>query len=896
MMQIGGMFGLLVFLAIAAPAGAQPSGGSVSGAVTASTGLPLPGVSVTLRNPADGSARVVETEIDGRYAFSRLPLQGTYEIQAALQGFATVVHSNVSLVENQRVTVDFTLYAATAEALVVTGRVATLEHQRSTVQQMIGDALVHSLPLASRDFLALTSLTAGFTGKADAPSPEGQIYWSNNVLVDGASHFSKWRGAARTFYAGYGLESVRDVQVLTSQFSAEYGEALATVTLAVTKSGTDTMRGSALLFAQHSVLNDIPAFTPTKPPSSSERFGGTLGGPIKIDRTHFFASYEGHVVRGSKIVTSPAASGARARNDQNEHLLFAKVDHKVSGRDMLTARYNGQWFDWHDEPGGLSLPGTGTSFTNNVHTLLVSDTGLISNRTLNQARFQFSRYTDIRRDLRPTLFISRSGYSIEGGNLGPYGLGANPEDTWEGADTLSYVSGSHSLKLGGGMKYVAAHTQAMKFGNGAYFFGGDPVLYPNPVMFVQAFAGSEAAATADPHSTAAFGFAQDDWTVRPRLTLNLGLRYDVEKISNVRHYGAPTDTNNLQPRIGAAWDAVPGRLVLRGGVGLYTQQHLLGYINMVELDAADGTTTLAIAPDSAFMPVFPSLVPASSAATLPPRDIRALDPTFRNPHSMQATIGAQYSLFGMVIGTDFVYLRGFDLMSLVDTNAPASISKRSTRTVAQADLTRPILPVSNGFRKIVALGNEGLSWYRALELKVERSVGQVQAVGSYTFAHANDMANDVVNDKLPEDSRNLSAEKGRADNDIRHNLSVGLSWEIPERHRWAKGVTLSAAGLFRSSRPYTITWGDDRFGTSQNDARPGGRNTAKGDTFQTLDLSLAKRFRAAGKNFEARAEAFDLLSTTNFDEYIGVLSSPYFGLPASAFPRRVIQLAAIVRF
>ena len=97
---------------------------------------------------------------------------------------------------------------------------------------------------------------------------------------------------------------------------------------------------------------------------------------------------------------------------------------------------------------------------------------LISNRMLNQMRFQFSRYTDIRRDLQPALYISRSGYSIEGGRLGPFGLGANPEDTWEAANTVSYVTGSHSARFGGGVKYVSAHTEALEFGHGAYFFGG----------------------------------------------------------------------------------------------------------------------------------------------------------------------------------------------------------------------------------------------------------------------------------------------------------------------------------------------------------------------------------------------------------------------------------------
>ena len=110
------------------------------------------------------------------------------------------------------------------------------------------------------------------------------------------------------------------------------------------------------------------------------------------------------------------------------------------------------------------------------------------------------------------------------------------------------------------------------------------------------------------------------------------------------------------------------------------------------------------------------------------------------------------------------------------------------------------------------------------------------------------------------------------------------------------GVTLSAYGLFRSGRPYTITFGDDRFGTTQNNARPGARNTGNGDSFQTVDLSLAKRFRAANRNFEGRVEAFNVLSTVNFDEYVGALSSPYFGKPVSAFPSRAIQFVAIVKF
>ena len=128
------------------------------------------------------------------------------------------------------------------------------------MQQTVSDRLVHSLPLVGRNFLPLASLAAGFTGNANFPSPQGQIYWTNNVLVDGASHFSKWRSAPRTFYSGYGLEAIKEVRVLTSRFSAEYGDALATVTTALTNSGDDEFHGSALFFVQNSALNEPPEF------------------------------------------------------------------------------------------------------------------------------------------------------------------------------------------------------------------------------------------------------------------------------------------------------------------------------------------------------------------------------------------------------------------------------------------------------------------------------------------------------------------------------------------------------------------------------------------------------------------------------------------------------------
>lgn len=873
-------------------AAAQPTTGSVSGTVVAPNGTGLAGVTVTARNRTTGVEQAATTNIDGEYVISNLAMGSLYDVQAELAGFLPIRHEGVPLDPRGVVRVDFTLRGALAETVAVTAPSPQIETDRSTVQQRVNELLVHTLPLAGRDFLTLASLTAGFTGNPNYPSPLGQIFWSNNVIVDGASHFSKWRSAPRTFYSGYALESIKEVQVLTSQFSAEFGEALATVTSAITNSGTNDFHSTALVFAQDDAISDMPAFTAVKPPSSSQRFGMTVGGPIARNQTHFFTSYEGWRSRGRNIVVSPVAPGTGAKDDEDQHLLFARLDHKVGTRHLLSAHYNGQWFDWHNEPGGLSLAGAGTRYQNDVHTLLVSDATVMTNRLVSNFRVQYARYVDVREDLQPTVFVSRQGYSVEGGTIGPLGFGANPEDTWEAADTLSYIMEPHSFRFGGGVKHVSAHNFALGYGRGAYFFAGPPAAYPRPFSYLQSLATSDASTTADPRSLSVFGFVQDDWRITSRVGLKAGLRYDIERIANVRGFDVAVNKSNFQPRAGLTWDPTGrGHTIVRGGAGVYTQQQLLYYINRVQLEGDSGANLVTLTPESPLMPVFPATLPAS-LSVVPPRDIQTVEDGFRNPYSLQATVGMQQTIFDTLVGADYIYLNGRALMSLVDINAPASIEKPAQRTVAAADATRPIVPVVNGYRKIIALGNEGESWYHALQIKGERTSGPFQAMASYTWANAKDKANY----QLPEDSRRIELEKGRADNDIRHNLAAGLTWTLPGTGRVVGGWAVSGLGLFRSGRPYTITWGDDRSGTTQNDARPGSRNTRQGGSFRNVDLAATKRLAATLATVDIRVEAFNVFSTLNYDQYVGALSSPAYSTPVSAFPRRRFQLAVIARF
>src|SRR6266540_2537674 len=267
---------ILSVMAAATGAYAQPRTGTIAGVVSSEDGNPLPGASVTVESRTTGVSATAVTDETGHYAVPDIPTEGNYVVRVALAGFSTAAREPVVLDANRRATADFVLKITLLQTLTVTARSPLLEEDHSTVQQTVSDQLVHSVPLVGRNFLSLAALAAGFTGNPNFPSPQGQIFWTNNVLVDGASHFSKWRSAPRTFYSGYGLESIKEVRVMTNRFSAEYGDALATVTTALTKSGGDSLRGSALLFVQNSALNEPPEFAPRNPPSGSQRYGVTI--------------------------------------------------------------------------------------------------------------------------------------------------------------------------------------------------------------------------------------------------------------------------------------------------------------------------------------------------------------------------------------------------------------------------------------------------------------------------------------------------------------------------------------------------------------------------------------------------------------------------------------------
>jgi hypothetical protein len=250
----------------------------------------------------------------------------------------------------------------------------------------------------------------------------------------------------------------------------------------------------------------------------------------------------------------------------------------------------------------------------------------------------------------------------------------------------------------------------------------------------------------------------------------------------------------------------------------------------------------------------------------------------------------------------------------LDMNYPTPIPKdvinaaggKIVRTTAQADLTRPILPTPNGFRRIEVLTNEGRTWYQGVRFGVQHRTAPLLVSLSYTFSDAEDRLNHW---EIPEDSSNPELDHADSASNTPHNFVGSASWDIPGKGAALSGWRVSGVVHAQSGNPYTIRYAQDITGTTQvfctaqrtcNVTTPEGRNTARSASVRYADLTQTRTFVLTGRNrVEVRADVFNLFNNENYtaDGYIGILGNVNYGKPTSgAYPGRQFQFGAIYRF
>jgi hypothetical protein len=411
-------------------------------------------------------------------------------------------------------------------------------------------------------------------------------------------------------------------------------------------------------------------------------------------------------------------------------------------------------------------------------------------------------------------------------------------------------------------------------------------------------------------------FVQDDWRLGNNLTVNLGARYDIEWIKNVPDYPAPADKDNFDPRLGFAWDPTgEQKWAIRGGTGWFTQQHPIFTIVKGGVGGRNGLVTLNLQPGNPLFPTFPNAIPSLPTDTvLPIRSIQEISPTLENERAWTASFGVQRQVGARgSVAIDANINRG-QKHGFLDTNAPASIPKAelnaangaTVRTVAQADLTRPVLPVPNGFRRVEVLTNEGRFWYQGVRFSGNYRSAPLTLQASYTLSKAEDRLNHWF---APEDSTDPELDRGRTGADTPHNFVAAATWSLPGENVIVRGWRLSGVSRAHSGTPYSLRYAGDPTGTQLTQcstrgcqaARPGARNTERGDSIVYTDLTLARIFQVGQDRIEFRADVFNAFNNWNLiaDGYVNVVTASNFRQHtggSAVWPGRQFQFAATYRF
>ncbi len=627
----GILFCALWVLLLSSPAFAQVTTGSVTGRVTDTQARVVTGATVTATNKGTGAARTATTNDAGDYVIAELP-PGKYDVAVEAKGFSKALLSDFELNVGAKVTQNFELKPGEVSATVqVSADTVPLETTKSEIGGVVTPTEVQNLPLLNRTFanLAIIIPEARPTGNFDPTKTHvGNIAFSGgdgrqiDVNVDGGDNKDNVVGSLLQNFA---YESIQEFQVAEHRWSAESGRSVGGVVNVISKSGTNTLHGSGFFNFRNQSLRARDFFekqsTGPKPKFNREEFGGSIGGRLKKDKLFFFGAIERFRER-QNILINPALlpqiaaiPGVTAASTiplpYNDTLISVKVDNTMSSRQSMSYRYSFQKNDSPNDqfdPTQPADPAGGNTNNNKLHSFIVSHNYTFSSRKLNVFTFQFQTFENdiLGITTNPNLVFPsvQSGANV---NVPQQ----TKERKYQFRDDISVLSGKSNMKFG--VNYI--HTKLggfFFFGANGYqiFFFDDPLVIKNNTngLYPQGFAtpgavneitfNTGSGSTEQPPFHQLALYFQDDYKVSPRLTLNLGVRWDANismlinqtnnrtmkilaKLNNQRAQ-AITGSNlarltpsfkEFQPRFGFAYDLKgDGRTVIRGGYGIFYDQ------------------------------------------------------------------------------------------------------------------------------------------------------------------------------------------------------------------------------------------------------------------------------------------------------------------------------------
>ena len=881
---------------------------SVSGRVSDAQGGVVAGARVSARQLETNVTADAVTDADGRFRIPYLRV-GPYELTVHRDGFTDVTRSlTLTLGAAFDLSLRLAVAGVTSDVTVV-GTGNELETARSQIAGTIPQAEVQTLPLNGRNFLDLALLIPGvsptnigttqlFPETSAVPgqgiSVASQRNLSNSFIVDGLSANDDAAGLSGI---PYGVDAVDQFQVVTSGGQAELGRALGGYVSVVTRSGTNQVHGTVYDFARDDRFNAANALSGTTLPMDQQQYGASLGGPLVRNRTFYFANFEQRLLDQTGLVTilPQNVSAINAKLDNvgypggdvttgvypnpvHSTTFLAKMDHHVSGSDQFTARYGLYRVTSNNSrgAGALNAPSASAELDNVDHAFAVGNTWTLSPTTVNETRAQFT-YGDL--EALPTDPIGPA-VSI----AGVAGFGTLSGSPWrrlnrmfEVVDNLSHQAGAHALRAGVDFIYnddTITYPRAIR---GSYAFASLPAFLAGTYSgFTQTF-GDPVVAQTNPNVGV---YVQDEWSAAAGLTLNMGLRYDLQFLEPIT-----TDTNNVSPRVGVAWSpSADHDLVIRGSAGLFFDRvplraaanAILSADNSTDLSNLRQPSVSNIAPMQTGAPTFPDILPARILTTTLV-DFTTMNRSLQNAYSSQASAEVERSLgHGRTVSIGYMYLRGSNLLMSVNQNVP---------TCAPAGTNNGCRP-NPAFRNNSQYSAAGQSNYHGLHVSfVQRPTDWYSFRASYTLSKSmNDLGEAFFSS--PIDPTDIMRDWGRSDDDQRHRLVIDGTINTPMApattlwEHLSHGFQIGGMLQYYSSLPFNIVSGVANLqGTTSRPLADGAtalpnfdvravtfipRNAGTGGDYFTLNLRLSRTFRFGNAlKVDGLIEAFNVTNRVN---------------------------------
>jgi len=884
---------------------------SLSGVVTDSSGAVVVNAAITAVQTDTNVATTTVTDDEGRFRFAYLKV-GPYAIKVHQQGFADVTRA-VTLTVGAAFDLPISLTVESAkETVTVNGEAAVIETERTQLAGTVVQNEINSLPLNGRNFLDLTLLVPGVSptntastqlfAETSAVPGQGisigsQRNFSNSFIVDGLSANDDAAGLVLTTY---GLDVVQEFQVVTSGGQAEFGRALGGYVNMVTKSGTNDLHGDVYGFFRNQALNAANALTHARLPITQAQYGASLGGPLIKNRTFYFANFEQRLLNqaGSPVITitpanlatinsrltsvgylGPLISTGQYPNPVHTTNFLAKMDHRFNEKDQFNARYSLYNVNATNSRGvgGLSAVSAAAGLSDLDQTIAVSNVYAISPRTVNETRGQFTNSNLLAPPndaVGPAVSISgvASFGTLSGSPTGRY------DRLFEIVDNLSHQKGPHAFRVGVDFLYNDLTITFPMSNRGSYSFSS-LANFQNGIYssFTQVF-GNPVNHQTNPN----VGFyAQDEWQVSSRFTLNAGVRYDLEFLKTIS-----TDTNNVSPRLGFAWSPLASRrTVVRASFGLFYDRVALRPLANALL-SGDNTTNInqiqllstALNFGQTGAPVFPNIL--ATAPTGLPVSFSTMDPHIPNAYSEQGSLEIEQQLGNKgTLSVSYQHVRGVHLIASVNLNTPTC-----TAAVDPVNLCRPNSAYQNNKQYSPAADSE----YDGLSLSyVERPVRWGSFRISYTYSKALDDVSEFFF-SAPLNNFNIHQDWGRSDDDQRHRLVFDTTIHSsldPAHSLWQRishGFQLSGILTYYSPLPFNIVTGATNIQTTTSRPCVGlagnaaactnnvaimiGRNTGTGFDFFNINTRLSRTFPIGERlHLEAIADIFNILNHPNYE-------------------------------